>query len=994
MKASLENETRERRVDVPEVSKLAADPVQQKHFERHVAAYKAWLAGQTKEHADRAYHERCAYAERAMAAVEVGNSRIQTFTPFRYKYSALQTITRKQVIVLVLIAMLWLGSMLWNWKVAAAWTISLITLVYLSHLILDVYLALQSVHSPGEERIDETIIEALQDADWPPYTVLCPLYKEARVVPQFAKAMQAMDYPRDKLQILFLTEEDDVETRKAIFSLHLPPHFRVVTVPDGSPRTKPRACNYGLIEATGQYVVIYDAEDVPDPLQLKKAALTFANHGADLACVQAKLNFYNPEQNMLTRWFTAEYSLWFDLILPGLQKAKLAIPLGGTSNHFPVQTLRALGGWDAFNVTEDCDLGLRLSWFRLKTVIVDSTTYEEANSRVKNWIRQRSRWIKGYMQTYLVHMREPWHYIRHGRLRELFSLQVLIGGKTAILLINPLMWLLLTLTIVFRATISSVFGALFPPFILYAGVITLVLGNFFYAYIYLLGCMRREQFRLVPWMLLIPIYWFLASVAACMALYELFTRPHYWQKTIHGLHLASAETTLNPTDPEWEELARLAESLTPITMGSSLVHGSINAAPAQKYTRLEQVPVASVQDNVETMIVLHKPALLSSERAYLQHNGQRQKDHWLTITLLTALTISIAACAYFFKQNQLLVFHSIMEQVNVTRQFVVGPPMFNVVRLGGNALPLPYLMMVPFVWNDYLWHTGLAGSIPSMLCYVVTCVYVFLTARLLTRNSSISYLSSLIFMLNPTILYMQSIPVGVLVGIATLTMTGYYLLAWTQSNRLGHLLATAASVCLATLSSYNAWLLLLVLPVLILAIAVVKRHGRTQIVSNLLVFCLLSYLGAGSWLAWHWAIFGDPISFLHVLLLPAVTPPALAATSLSSYHDVWQSLRSFGLIAFATLGYALTFLSLLALVVFLLRYRFESATFAALSLLLPFAAASAALYSGYLLIFSPLATSTGIPYHLLTVSSGAELVAPAAIFIAVLMAEVWSMLQA
>ncbi|HLX39555.1 MAG TPA: glycosyltransferase, partial [Ktedonobacteraceae bacterium] len=450
MKANLENETSERRVNVSEVAKLvenlAADPVQQKHFERHVAAYKAWLTMQTKEHADRAYHEQGAYAERAMAAVEVGNSRIQTFTPFRYKYSALQTITRKQIIVLVVAVLFWLSCMLLNWKVTTTWTISLITLGYLSHLILDVYLALQSVHSPGEERIDETIIAALQDADWPPYTVLCPLYKEARVVPQFAKAMQAMDYPHDKLQILFLTEEDDVETRKAIFSLHLPPHFQVVTVPDGSPRTKPRACNYGLIEATGQYVVIYDAEDVPDPLQLKKAVLTFANHGADLACVQAKLNFYNPEQNMLTRWFTAEYSLWFDLILPGLQKAKLAIPLGGTSNHFPVQTLRALGGWDAFNVTEDCDLGLRLSWFRLKTVIVDSTTYEEANSRVKNWIRQRSRWIKGYMQTYLVHMREPMHYIRNGRLRELFSLQVLIGGKTAILLINPLMWLLLTLT--------------------------------------------------------------------------------------------------------------------------------------------------------------------------------------------------------------------------------------------------------------------------------------------------------------------------------------------------------------------------------------------------------------------------------------------------------------------------------------------------------------------------------------------------------------------
>jgi len=150
-----------------------------------------------------------------------------------------------------------------------------------------------------------------------------------------------------------------------------------------NPRTKPRACNFGLIQSLGQYVVIFNAEDVPDPLQLKKAVLTFANHGPNLACVQAKLNFYNPDQNLLTRWFTAEYSLWFDLILPRLQKAHFLLPLGGTSNHFPTQMIRALGGWDAFNVTEDCDLGLRLAWFKMEAVVLDSTTYEEAKSRTK-----------------------------------------------------------------------------------------------------------------------------------------------------------------------------------------------------------------------------------------------------------------------------------------------------------------------------------------------------------------------------------------------------------------------------------------------------------------------------------------------------------------------------------------------------------------------------------------------------------------------------------
>ncbi len=283
---------------------LPAQPADE-HFEWRVAAYRKWLSEQTRRHKGRVQQEMDDYAARALQVVEVGSNRIQTFAPFRYKYSALQTITRKQILFASIIALVWAGCMAWRWKETLVCTISLITPGYLSHLILDVFLALHVIHSTSEEHIDEAVIAALKDADWPTYTILCPLYKEAAVVPQFVQAMRAIDYPTEKLQILFLTEEDDAETRRAILSLRLPPHFHIVTVPDGAPRTKPRACNYGLVEATGQYVVIYDAEDMPDPLQLKKAVLTFANHGADLACVQAKLNFYNPQQNLLTRWFTA-----------------------------------------------------------------------------------------------------------------------------------------------------------------------------------------------------------------------------------------------------------------------------------------------------------------------------------------------------------------------------------------------------------------------------------------------------------------------------------------------------------------------------------------------------------------------------------------------------------------------------------------------------------------------------------------------------------------
>jgi cellulose synthase/poly-beta-1,6-N-acetylglucosamine synthase-like glycosyltransferase len=302
------------------------------------------------------------------------------------------------------------------------------------------------------------------------------------------------------------------------------------------------------LQATGDYLVIFDAEDIPDPLQLKKAVLTFADHDADLACVQAKLNYYNTQQNLLTRWFTVEYSQWFDLMLPGMQQTKLPLPLGGTSNHFRTSLLRRLGAWDPFNVTEDCDLGLRLARSGMTTTVLDSTTYEEANSQLKNWTRQRSRWIKGYLQTYLVHMRQPLSYFRRGRLRQFLGLQLLIGGKTLVLFVNPVLWALLTVYILFRPTVAGLYHTLFPTPVLYMGLVSLVFGNFLYTYSHLLGCLKRRQFGLVKWALSMPIYWLMMSRAALLALYQLMFNPHYWEKTTHGLHLRKSRCLVESTD--------------------------------------------------------------------------------------------------------------------------------------------------------------------------------------------------------------------------------------------------------------------------------------------------------------------------------------------------------------------------------------------------------------------------------------------------------------
>ncbi|GMA50968.1 glycosyl transferase [Alicyclobacillus contaminans] len=271
-------------------------------------------------------------------------------------------------------------------------------------------------------------ISKLDEDKLPIYTILVPLFREANVLADLVRHIEALDYPKHKLDVRLLLEEDDTETIERAKQLKIPYYFTFVLVPNSHPRTKPKACNYGLIRARGDYVVIYDAEDRPEPDQLKKVLLTFQQAGPSVVCVQAKLNYFNGNQNLLTRWFTQEYSNWFGLLLPGVMALNIPVPLGGTSNHFRMSALKELNAWDPYNVTEDADLGVRLYKFGYQTAIVDSTTWEEANSQVRNWIRQRTRWIKGYIQTWLVHMRHPVQLYRDIGGRGFWGFQAMILG--------------------------------------------------------------------------------------------------------------------------------------------------------------------------------------------------------------------------------------------------------------------------------------------------------------------------------------------------------------------------------------------------------------------------------------------------------------------------------------------------------------------------------------------------------------------------------------
>lgn len=390
----------------------------------------------------------------------------------------------------------------------------------------------------GAVRVSAADLAELRDEALPRYTVLVPVYKESNIVAQLMGNLGALDYPSDKLEILILVEEDDAETRNAIAASVPPDHFRVVVVPDVGPRTKPKACNVGLQLATGDLLVIYDAEDRPDPDQLKKAVVAFERGGPGLVCVQGALNYFNPDQNVLTRMFTLEYSFWFDYMLPGLEFGRLAIPLGGTSNHFRVDGLRSLGGWDPFNVTEDADLGIRAAAVGLDVAVFDSTTFEEANSSVPNFVRQRSRWIKGYMQTTLVHLRNPFQLLRIAGWRKTLSFLFLVGGTPATFLAVPILY-----TVFFLSLVSSrdTVAFLFPGWVLWVNLFNLGVGSAMMIYVSMMGAFKRRRYSLVAWGMLNPFYWLLHSIAAYKALWQLIGKPHYWEKTVHGLSSATAE---------------------------------------------------------------------------------------------------------------------------------------------------------------------------------------------------------------------------------------------------------------------------------------------------------------------------------------------------------------------------------------------------------------------------------------------------------------------
>jgi glycosyltransferase XagB len=364
----------------------------------------------------------------------------------------------------------------------------------------------------------------------PVVSVLVPLYRERSIVGRLTGRLSALSYPRELLDIVLVTEDDDATTRATLAQGGLPPWMRVVTVPAGTLRTKPRALNYALEFCRGSIVGVYDAEDAPAPDQIHRVVERFHRRGPEVACVQGILSFYDARKNWMARCFALEYAAWFRVVLPGLERMGLVMPLGGTTLFFRRAALERMGGWDAHNVTEDADLGLRLARHGYRTEMIDSVTEEEANARPWPWVRQRSRWLKGYAMTGSVHLRDPARLWRDLGAWRFCGVQVLFGGTLLQAVLAPVLWSywMLPLGLPHPMAGSVPKGAALALGALFACAWAMNIA------VMLAGTRAPGLRHLRPWVLTMGPYFALASVAMLKGLAEMVARPFWWDKTAHG----------------------------------------------------------------------------------------------------------------------------------------------------------------------------------------------------------------------------------------------------------------------------------------------------------------------------------------------------------------------------------------------------------------------------------------------------------------------------
>jgi cellulose synthase/poly-beta-1,6-N-acetylglucosamine synthase-like glycosyltransferase len=397
------------------------------------------------------------------------------------------------------------------------------TLFFLNCSFWKLSAAFRRLHPPRLEPISEERL--------PRYSVLVPLYREAAVVPDLVRHLSRLDYPPAKLQVLLIVEADDRDTRAAV-DRERQPQFEMVVVPPGRPRTKPKALTYALSFARGDYVVVFDAEDRPERDQLRKAAAAFSERPG-LGCVQARLT-PDHDGSWFARMFAVEYAANFEVLLPALAEWEAPLPLGGTSNHFPRAVLEEVGAWDPFNVTEDADLGIRLARFGYPSTTIYSRTFEEAPVTFRQWLPQRRRWIKGWIQTVAISLGREISAGLRLPLRQLLAVHgILSAGVLGLLLylVSPLVIALAVIAVIQGAFPTGLYARALLAVNL-ANVAAVLVASAVSAW---RGLAVTRMSHLAGHVLLLPVYWALMSLAAWQALFQYFQRPTEWEKTSHGV---------------------------------------------------------------------------------------------------------------------------------------------------------------------------------------------------------------------------------------------------------------------------------------------------------------------------------------------------------------------------------------------------------------------------------------------------------------------------
>lgn len=406
-----------------------------------------------------------------------------------------------------------------------------ISMAYLGLMLFKLWMMVLSMRHEQPEISDEELA-GIADGELPVISIMIPLYKEQEIIPQIFRYLNDFDYPQDKLDIIFILESTDTETAQAFLAMNPPPHFKALLSPDVQPKTKPKAMNVALKVAKGDLLVIYDAEVLPERTQLKKAYLTFKRNPSAMY-LHSKMDVYNANYNWLTRLYTAEFSYFYHYFMPGLVRSDFPIPISGHSTYFRREVVERVGAWDAYNVAEDCDIGIRIYRKGFGSgMMLESHTWEQSTTTIPTWVRQRTRWIQGFIQTSIVQLRYPLLLKKELKTwRNFCVFLILVPGNVVLNIMNIFQW---GMFLLWHVTHAPFLEVAYAGLNLYIATTSFLVGNFLFTFYSMYALYRRKHYRIVPWALISFVYWIMLGIATVRATIHLFLHPHKWDKTSHA----------------------------------------------------------------------------------------------------------------------------------------------------------------------------------------------------------------------------------------------------------------------------------------------------------------------------------------------------------------------------------------------------------------------------------------------------------------------------